>query len=290
MAVEQATDAPIIHGIQPTTGLDLKSRNKAENWKAYKQRWENYIIVTQLDKQPEEYRFALFLYCIGQEAVKVYDSFDLAPEDKRKLVKIIDKFDNYAIGQVNETYEIYNFNSRAKQDGETIDEYVAKLRTLAQTCGFCVCLHDSLIRDRMVLGVADASTWKRLLQHSKLNLQESIEICRNFEATNSLIRQMGEQNKLDEVNKVQSTKSRTKGGGARNKANYGDSNKTQHHTKRVDIVVESTSLDANRVQRGVRRVIRLESGIISQSNAATQERQYEPSERSRLELLLRVHR
>ena len=56
MAVEQATNAPIMHGIQPPTGLDLKSRNKAENWKAYKQRWENYIIVTQLDKQPEEYR------------------------------------------------------------------------------------------------------------------------------------------------------------------------------------------------------------------------------------------
>ncbi|CAB4039641.1 Hypothetical predicted protein [Paramuricea clavata] len=93
MAVEQATNAPIIHGIQPPTGLDLKSRNKAENWKAYKQRWENYIIVTQLDKQPEEYRVALFIYCIGQEAVKVYNSFDLAPEDKRKLVKIIDEFD-----------------------------------------------------------------------------------------------------------------------------------------------------------------------------------------------------
>jgi hypothetical protein len=110
MAVEQATNAPIIHGIQPPTGLDLKLRNKAENWKAYKQRWENNIIVTQLDKQPEEYRVALFLYCIGQEAVKVYNIFDLAPEDK---VKIIDEFDKYAIGQVNETYERYNFNSRA---------------------------------------------------------------------------------------------------------------------------------------------------------------------------------
>jgi hypothetical protein len=160
MAVEQATNVPIIQGIQPPTGLDLKSRNKAENWKAYKQCWENYTIVPQLDKQPEEYRVALFLYCIGQEAVKVYNSFDLTPEDKRKLEKIIDKFDKYAIGQVNETYERYNFNSCAQQDGETIDEYVAKLRTLAQTCGFCVCLHDSLIRDRIVLGVADASTWK----------------------------------------------------------------------------------------------------------------------------------
>ena len=46
-----------------------------------------------------------------------------------------------------------------------------------------------------------------------------------------------------------------------------NSNKTQHNTKRVDIAVESTSLDENRVQRGVKRVIRVDSGIISQSNA-----------------------
>jgi hypothetical protein len=46
-----------------------------------------------------------------------YNNFDLAAEDKHKLVKIIDDFDKYAIGQVNGTYERYNFNSRAQQDG-----------------------------------------------------------------------------------------------------------------------------------------------------------------------------
>ena len=38
VATEQASSSQILHGIQPPIGLDLKSRLKAENWKAYKQR------------------------------------------------------------------------------------------------------------------------------------------------------------------------------------------------------------------------------------------------------------
>ncbi|KAK3728418.1 hypothetical protein QZH41_012269, partial [Actinostola sp. cb2023] len=41
-------------------------------------------------------------------------------------------------------------NSRDQKEEENIDRYVAELRTLAQGCGFCKCLNDSLIRDRIV--------------------------------------------------------------------------------------------------------------------------------------------
>ena len=74
--------AAMLQGIQPPTGLDLVSKQKAENWKIYKQRWENYSIVAQLEKQTEDYKVALFLYCIGPEAVKTYNSFDLTPDNK----------------------------------------------------------------------------------------------------------------------------------------------------------------------------------------------------------------
>ena len=46
----------VVRGIQPPTGLNLSAKNKDVNWKIYKQQWENYSIVAQLGKQPEEYR------------------------------------------------------------------------------------------------------------------------------------------------------------------------------------------------------------------------------------------
>ena len=42
---------------------------------------------------------------------------------------------------------------RNQEGDESIDAYVAALRKLAQTCNFCECLNDTLIRDRIVLGV-----------------------------------------------------------------------------------------------------------------------------------------
>jgi len=59
----------MIHRIQPLVGLDLKGKHKDDNWKSYHQRWDNYCIVSHTDTQREEYRVALLLHCIGQDAM-----------------------------------------------------------------------------------------------------------------------------------------------------------------------------------------------------------------------------
>lgn len=83
-------------GIQPPAGLTLSLKSKNESWKAYKQQWQNYQIVTQLNRQTEEYGIALFLYSIGPQAVKTYHSFHLS-EDEQNLGAIIAALDRYAI-------------------------------------------------------------------------------------------------------------------------------------------------------------------------------------------------
>lgn len=128
---------------------------------------------------------ALFLYSIGPDAIKIYNSFDLSEANRRKLSEIIKEFDMYAIGETNETYEWYVFNSRDQKDGESMDAYVGELRTLAQSCNFCTCLHDTLIRDRIVLGIRDEGTRKRVLRQGKLTLQKCIEIAKSDEVSNT---------------------------------------------------------------------------------------------------------
>lgn len=192
-----------MQGIQPPTGLKLSAKDKAVNWKVYKQQWENYSIVAQLDKQTEEYRVALFLYSVGPDAVKIYNSFDLSDENRRKLSEIIKQLDNFAIGETNETYERYVFNSRDQKEGESIDDYVGELRTLAQTCNFCTCLHDTLICDRIVLGLGDGGTRKRLLRQGKLTLQKCIEIAKSDEVSNTQLKNMDQTTQEPEdVHKV----------------------------------------------------------------------------------------
>lgn len=83
----------------------------------------------------------------------VYNGLSFATkEDKKKLSKIIEKLDEFAIGEVNETHKRYVFNSSEQETDESINAYVAALHKLVQTCNLCLCLHDSVIRDRITLG------------------------------------------------------------------------------------------------------------------------------------------
>ena len=191
-------------GISPPTSLDVDDGNVVENWRLWKQMWQNYSVVAKLSDQDEQYRVALCLHSLGPKALKIFNAMqfdDAKGEDKAKLDHIIKKYDEYFIGETNETYERYSFNSRDQESGETIESYVTVLRTLAQTCNFCDCIRESLIRDRMVLGVKTAHMRKRLLQERGLTLKKAIDICKSIESSSSQLKSMGDSGKAD-VNKV----------------------------------------------------------------------------------------
>ena len=63
--------------------------------------------------QTEQYRVTLFLHCLGPDAKKIYNGMQFTNEtDRCTLSKIIEKFDEFTIGEVYETYERYIFNGR----------------------------------------------------------------------------------------------------------------------------------------------------------------------------------
>ena len=191
-----------IQGIHLPSHLNVKE-NIAENWKTFKQAWSNYAIIMNIHQQPETHQVALFLHCIGPEALKIFNgmSFDNAQE-KEKLENIVKKFDEFTIGETNETYERYVFNSRNQSPDETFDAYVAALRTLSQTCNFCECIRESLIRDRIVLGIQNPQTRKRLLQERKLTLNKCIHICRSSETSASQMKIISGTKTSEDVNRV----------------------------------------------------------------------------------------
>ena len=93
---------------------------------------------------------------------------------------ILQKFEKYCVGETNETYERHCSNKRDENQNESA--YATALRTLAKACNFGQ-LENDLIRDRIVMGVRDESTRKKLLQVAKFTLSQSIDICRSYETT-----------------------------------------------------------------------------------------------------------
>ena len=97
--------------------------------------WNNYQILTQLDKHSRDYQVALLVHTLGDDALKIYNGlkFD-KPEEERRVKEILDAFENFAIGEVNETYEHFKFNHWSQKVGESFDLFLSDLRKLEKSC------------------------------------------------------------------------------------------------------------------------------------------------------------
>lgn len=168
----------VVQGIRPPQALNLEG-NIAENWKLFKQKWNNYYIITRLDLQQQKYQVALLLHTMGDDALKVYNGFQFeSDEDERTCQEIIDKFDNFAVGEVNESYERYVFNKRDRKDGESFESFLSAIRTLVKSCNYCENCIDSIVRDRILLGIRDTVIQTALLKERNLTLKTCIDICK----------------------------------------------------------------------------------------------------------------
>ena len=175
--------------LSPPEVLSLDG-NISENWRRWKQRFNIFSLASGLSGKDTKVQAATFLHVAGPEALEVYNTFTWDDDDdKSKVNKITEKFDQYCNPRKNITWERHKFNTRNQQPGETIDQYVTDLKTKAQTCEFAQ-LKDSLIRDRIVCGIICDKTRARLLKEGELTLQTALNICRANEATSSQLKSL----------------------------------------------------------------------------------------------------
>ena len=178
--------------------LDLRSIGEiAENWKLWKEKYNNYFVISQLDRESPEYQLAMFKHAISDDGLKVIKSFTYSEgenaNDRHVVMGKMGKMEKHCIGEVNKIYERYCFNKRDKLPTEMVDNFVAhELKTLAKTCNFCNCLRDSLIRNRIVLGIKNEQTTKKLLRMRDLTLNRCIDVCRSEEVTSMQMKSLSE--------------------------------------------------------------------------------------------------
>ena len=172
--------------------LDLKDDpvSRKTTWDSFKQVWDNYEISSQLNEHPTGRRTATLLTCFSPSALKLFNSLNFANEDdKKKIDVVLEKMSAACKGEVNTTYERYIFNTRTQGSSESVDNFYSELLALSKTCEFGNIV-DSLIRDRMVVGLRDSALRKRLLYEKDLTLTKCLEMSRSFEATQARLTSM----------------------------------------------------------------------------------------------------
>ena len=177
-------------GLPHQEPLDLSGGNICENWKKFKQKFTNYEIATGINKKETATRVATLLTVIGNDAIDVFNTITWDAEgDDTKIEKVLQIFEEHCEPKKSVSYERYKFFSRAQESGETIDQYVTVLRKLGETCEFGT-LRNSLIKDRIVLGVSNCKTRARLLRVQELTLEKALDVVRSAEMTEKQLQEL----------------------------------------------------------------------------------------------------
>ena len=107
--------------------------NVGPRWKKWLARFENLIVGMGIGDAKR--KRALLLHYSGPEVDEIFDTLENTSEDK-DYQTAVEKLTAHFNPQVNTTYEVYNFRKAQQSEGESLDSFHTRLRTLAKTCEF----------------------------------------------------------------------------------------------------------------------------------------------------------
>ncbi|KAK3918904.1 hypothetical protein KUF71_001028 [Frankliniella fusca] len=215
--------------------VNLRSGNIQASWERFKQKFGFFLIAIGQDKATPQVKFAHLMGEAGEDAIEVYNSFahklithtkdaegkDVVDTDNSQdYESVVKLFDQYAAEKKCVTACRERFNSRNQKGTESFSQWITDLRNLVKQCEYGA-IEDSMLKDRIVWGVHDRRLKETLRSKSNLSLDEIVDVCKAYEATN---RQSGNemaldlmsiQTRADKVNGHQTQRGRGRGGSSR---------------------------------------------------------------------------
>ena len=125
--------------------------SRPNEWTKWIRRFERYKSASGLEEKSPEAQVNTLIYTMGAEADDIFQSFDLADEDKKKYSEVKAKFESHFVKRRNVIYERAVFNKRKQEEGEPVDTFITSLYSLFEHCNYGA-LREEMIRDRIVVG------------------------------------------------------------------------------------------------------------------------------------------
>jgi len=157
---------------------------RPDTWARWKRRYEQFHMAAGLADEDELRQVNTLLYCLGPEAEDVLASTNISSEERQKYSSVLKKLDEFFQVRKNTIFERARFNRRDQLDGESADEYIAVLHSLAEDCEYGA-LKGELIRDRLVVGIRDTALSQKLQLDPLLTLDKAQKSIRQNEAVKS---------------------------------------------------------------------------------------------------------
>ena len=144
--------------------------NRPKEWPRWICKFEHFRQASGLYSKDDAKQVNTLIYSMGDATDDILSSMDLSEGDKKKYEPVKTKFDEHFSRGRNVIYERAKFNSRQQQDGETVDQFVTALHTLAENCSYGQ-LREEMIQDQLVVGLRDMQVSMKLQLDPELTLK-----------------------------------------------------------------------------------------------------------------------
>ena len=167
-------------GVTALLGQLSAFNQEEETISAYLERTNIFFEANKIEEDKQ--KVTLFLTAIGAKTYGLLRDL-LSPEAlmTQSFKQLTDALTGHFEPKPLVIAERYYFYQRSQKINESVQEYLAELRKLAQHCALGAFLNDAL-RDRFVCGLRSQAALKRLLAESELKLENAIRIAQSLEA------------------------------------------------------------------------------------------------------------
>ncbi|KAM7309266.1 hypothetical protein ISCGN_012897 [Ixodes scapularis] len=170
---DQAIRAPSQPGVFPVQPPPSFNFDKTSEWPAWVLDFDDYRFASGLNERTQEAQVRTLLYTMGRQARKIFQTFNLSEEEAKNYSLVKKKFDDHFVAARNLVYESARFHRRSQEPGETVDQFVTALHTLADRCDYGE-VKERMVRDRFVVGLMDAKLSEALLMDATLTLASAL--------------------------------------------------------------------------------------------------------------------
>ncbi|KAJ1089440.1 hypothetical protein NDU88_002591 [Pleurodeles waltl] len=177
-------------------------------WKGWLRAFENYIVsIDGKGYRPERKKSLLFglLQKAGQEvfdSLPVYANPPGATAPLNEFQEAVKRLELQYAEECNIMVGRHKFALRKQEEGETIEEYIACLRVLAQDCEFAE-MTDTYIRDQVVFYCHSKKVQERLLSCRNPSLKEVMAIAKAVERSMMSSKELASNSQASNVFYVQ---------------------------------------------------------------------------------------
>ncbi len=151
-----------------------------EDWDQYAERLEQYFVANGIDAEVK--KVAVLLTMVGAKAYSLMSNLVAPAKPSTKTyAELVAAMRGHLKPRPLTIAERFKFHRRNQREGESVPQYVAELRQLADRCKFEGHL-DQALRDRLVCGLRQEAIQRRLLTMEGLTLAKAYETAQGMEA------------------------------------------------------------------------------------------------------------